>query len=184
MTFVFPLFVGGSVSERSVADSTAEFDVLVEIPAQSHPVKYEFDKTQHLLRVDRFLSTSMVYPCNYGYIPETLAADGDPLDVLVPTPYPLFPTSLLRARAVAVLFMEDEKGEDEKIVAVPTSKLTSAYDGWKDLADIPVGWRESVAHFFEQYKAHEPGKFVKVRGWAGAAEARATVAAARRNGGG
>jgi inorganic pyrophosphatase len=165
---------------RPSDDAVREFDVLVEIPAQGLPVKYEFDKEQHLLRVDRFLSTAMVYPCNYGYIPETLASDGDPLDALVPTPYPLLPASLLRARPVAVLLMQDEKGEDEKIVAVPTTKLTPAYDGWKDLADIPDWWRATVAHFFEQYKAHEAGKFVKVRGWAGAEEARAVVAAARR----
>ena len=167
-------------ARRSDPDPAAEFDVLVEIPAQGLPVKYEFDKEQHLLRVDRFLSTAMVYPCNYGYIPGTLAADGDPLDALVPTPYPLLPASLLRARPVAVLLMADEKGEDEKILAVPVGKLTPAYDGWNDLADVPEWWRATVAHFFEQYKAHEPGKFVKVRGWAGAAEARATVAAARR----
>lgn len=164
---------------RPSDDADREFDVLVEIPAQGLPVKYEFDKEQHLLRVDRFLSTAMVYPCNYGYIPETLANDGDPLDALVPTPYPLLPASLLRTRPVAVLLMQDEKGEDEKVVAVPTTKLTPAYDGWRDLPDVPDWWRATVAHFFEQYKAHETGKFVKVRGWAGVEEARAVVAAAR-----
>ena len=164
---------------RPSDDAVREFDVLVEIPAQGLPVKYEFDKEQHLLRVDRFLSTAMVYPCNYGYIPETLASDGDPLDALVPTPYPLLPASLLRTRPVAVLLMQDEKGEDEKVVAVPTTKLTPAYDGWRDLPDVPDWWRATVAHFFEQYKAHETGKFVKVRGWAGVEEARAVVAAAR-----
>ena len=168
------------MTDRSCSsDDAREFDVLVEIPAQGLPVKYEFDKEQHLLRVDRFLSTAMVYPCNYGYIPETLANDGDPLDALVPTPYPLLPASLLRTRPVAVLLMQDEKGEDEKVVAVPTTKLTPAYDGWRDLPDVPDWWRATVAHFFEQYKAHETGKFVKVRGWAGVEEARAVVAAAR-----
>jgi inorganic pyrophosphatase len=165
---------------RAQEESAAEFDVLVEIPAQALPVKYEFDKERHLLRVDRFLSTAMIYPCNYGYIPGTLAQDGDPLDALVPTPYPVLPASLLRVRPVGALLMADEKGEDEKILAVPVGKLTPAYDGWKDFADVPEWWRATVAHFFEQYKAHEPGKFVKVRGWVGAAEARSLVAAATK----
>lgn len=171
------------MTSRPDAGPVPEVDALIEIPAQGLPVKYEFDKEQHLLRVDRFLSTAMIYPCNYGYIPGTLAADGDPLDVLVPTPYPLLPASLLRVRPVAVLFMEDEKGEDEKIVAVPGRKLTAAYEDWRDLADVPAWWRATVSHFFEQYKAHEPGKFVRVRDWGGVEKARAVLEAARRAGG-
>lgn len=165
----------------SSPDHGDEFDALIEIPSQALPVKYEFDKEQHLLRVDRFLTTSMIYPCNYGYVPGTLAEDGDPLDVLVPTPYPVVPSCLLRVRAVAVMFMEDEHGQDEKIVAVPIGRLTPAYDDWRDLDDLPMWWRSTVAHFFEQYKVHEPGKFSKVKGWSGLAEARRVLSSARRS---
>ena len=175
-------FYGPSMAAKHEMDQSAEFDALIEIPSQALPVKYELDKDEHLLRVDRFLSTAMIYPCNYGYLPGTLAADGDPLDVLVPTPYPLIPACLIRVRPVAVLFMEDEKGEDEKVVAVPVRKLTPAYESWRDLADVPEWWRVTVSHFFEQYKAHEPGKFVRVREWGGLEKARATIASAYRAG--
>lgn len=151
--------------------------VIIEIPANSNPVKYEIDKDSGVLFVDRFLSTSMFYPCNYGYINHTLSLDGDPIDVLVPTPYPLQPGSVIRCRPVGILKMKDQAHEDAKLVAVPHSKLTKEYSLIKDVSDLPELLRAQIAHFFEHYKNLETGKSVKVHGWANAAEAKAEIVA-------
>lgn len=152
--------------------------VAIEIPANAAPIKYEIDKDMDALLVDRFMATPMFYPANYGYIPNTLADDGDALDVLVVTPYPVQPGSVVRCRPVGVLEMEDEAGEDAKLVAVPHSKLTKLYDDVQDVEDLPVLLREQIQHFFENYKDLEAGKWVKVRGWKDAATARAAIEAA------
>lgn len=154
-----------------------EVNVIIEIPAQGAPVKYEIDKDSGAIEVDRFMATAMFYPCNYGFIPHTLADDGDPADVLVVTPTPLMPGSVIACRPVGVLNMSDEGGQDAKIVAVPVSKLSPLYDDVKEAADLPQLLRDQIAHFFERYKDLEPGKWVKVDGWADAAAAKAEIAA-------
>ena len=139
--------------------------VVIEIPANADPIKYEVDKDTGAVFVDRFMATAMFYPCNYGYINHTLSLDGDPVDVLVPTPYPLQPGSVIRCRPVGVLKMTDEAGSDAKLVAVPHSKLSKEYDHIKDVDDLPELLKSQIQHFFEQYKALEKGKWVKVDGW-------------------
>ena len=152
-----------------------EINVIIEIPATGAPVKYEIDKATGAMFVDRFMSTSMFYPCNYGYVPRTLSLDGDPADVLVVTPFPLISGSVIRCRPIATLVMEDEAGHDSKILAVPVDKLTTQYQSAKDAEDIPMELRASIRHFFEHYKDLEPGKWVKVEGWASAEEARKEI---------
>ncbi len=149
--------------------------VVIEIPANHEPIKYEIDKDMDCLLVDRFMATPMFYPANYGYINNTLAGDGDPLDVLVVTPYPVQPGSVIRARPVAVLNMEDEGGEDVKLLAVPHTKLTKIYDDVQDVNDVPELLRNQIKHFFENYKDLEAGKWVKVRDWGNADDARALI---------
>ncbi|WP_189388401.1 inorganic diphosphatase [Bacterioplanes sanyensis] len=149
--------------------------VVIEIPANHSPIKYEIDKDMDCLLVDRFMATPMFYPANYGYIPNTLADDGDPLDVLVVTPYPVQPGSVIRARAVGVLNMEDEAGEDAKLVAVPHEKLTQLYNDVQDVDDLPQLLRDQIGHFFENYKDLEKGKWVKVKGWDNAEAARKMI---------
>ncbi|MAX86036.1 MULTISPECIES: inorganic diphosphatase [Thalassolituus] len=149
--------------------------VVIEIPANHAPIKYEIDKDMDCLMVDRFMATPMFYPANYGYISNTLADDGDPLDVLVVTPYPVAPGSVIRARPVGVLNMEDEAGEDAKLVAVPHEKLTQLYNDVKDIDDVPQLLRDQIGHFFENYKDLEKGKWVKVKGWGNADEARQMI---------
>ena len=149
--------------------------VVIEIPANASPIKYEVDKESGALFVDRFMATAMFYPCNYGYINNTLSLDGDPVDVLVPTPYPLLPGSVIRCRPVGVLKMTDESGEDAKVVAVPHSKLSKEYEHIQDVNDLPELLRGQITHFFEQYKALEKGKWVKVDGWEDAASAKAEI---------
>lgn len=146
--------------------------VAIEIPANASPIKYEIDKDMDALLVDRFMATPMFYPANYGYISNTLADDGDALDVLVITPYPVAPGSVIRARPVGVLNMEDEAGGDAKLLAVPHEKLTQMYNDVQDIDDVPQLLREQIKHFFENYKDLEKGKWVKVQGWGNAAEAR------------
>lgn len=158
-------------------DLPEDIYVVIEIPANADPIKYEIDKETGALFVDRFMSTAMFYPCNYGYINHTLSLDGDPVDVLVPTPYPLQPGSVIRCRPVGVLKMTDEAGEDAKLVAVPHSKLTKEYDHVKDVNDLPELLKAQIAHFFEHYKDLEKGKWVKVEGWADAAAAKAEIIA-------
>ncbi|MBQ1784170.1 MAG: inorganic diphosphatase [Gammaproteobacteria bacterium] len=149
--------------------------VIIEIPANADPIKYEVDKESGTLFVDRFMSTPMFYPANYGYVNQTLSLDGDPVDVLVPTPYPLQHGSVIRCRPVAVLKMTDEKGEDAKVIAVPHSKLTKAYDHIKDVGDLDELFKAQINHFFERYKELEAGKWVKVQGWGDVAEAKAEI---------
>ncbi|WP_410686727.1 inorganic diphosphatase [Avibacterium paragallinarum] len=139
--------------------------VVIEIPANSDPIKYEVDKETGTLFVDRFMATAMFYPANYGYINHTLSLDGDPVDVLVPTPYPLQPGSVIRCRPVGVLKMTDESGQDAKVIAVPHTKLSKEYDHIKDVNDLPALLKAQIQHFFESYKALEAGKWVKVDGW-------------------
>ena len=152
-----------------------EINVIIEIPANSDPVKYEVDKDTGALMVDRFMATAMFYPCNYGYIPNTLSEDGDPLDVLVPTPYPLINGAVIKCRPVCVLKMEDESGIDAKLIAVPVDKLSVIYRDVKEATDLPALLLQQIEHFFEHYKDLEKGKWVKVQGWADAAEAKAEI---------
>ncbi|MEZ8825518.1 inorganic diphosphatase [Vibrio amylolyticus] len=139
--------------------------VIIEIPANADPIKYEVDKDTGAVFVDRFMSAPMFYPCNYGYINDTLSLDGDPVDVLVPTPFPLFPGSVIRCRPVGVLKMSDESGEDAKVFAVPHSKLSTEYEHIQNVGDIPPLMKAQITHFFERYKELESGKWVKVEGW-------------------
>ena len=152
-----------------------EINVVIEIPKDAEPVKYEVDKESGAMFVDRVLSTPMRYPCNYGYIPHTLSGDGDPADVLVMIPLPLIPGAVIRCRPVGVLNMTDESGEDTKIVAVPTSAVFAGYAHIKDIGDLPTHWRERIAHFFEHYKDLEKGKWVKISGWGGIDDARRDI---------
>lgn len=152
-----------------------DINVIIEIPANSNPVKYEVDKDSGSVLVDRFMSTPMFYPANYGFIPNTLADDGDPLDVLVVTPYPVVPGAVIRCRPVGVLNMTDEAGGDAKLVAVPHDKLTPLYKDVKEATDLPPLLLEQIKHFFENYKTLEPSKWVKVDGWADAAAAKEEI---------
>lgn len=155
--------------------------VAIEIPANSSPVKYEIDKDMGAVMVDRFMATPMFYPANYGFIPNTLADDGDPLDVLVITPYPVIPGSIIRCRPVGMLNMDDEAGGDEKLVAVPHDKLSMQYQDIQDIGDVPQLLKDQIQHFFENYKDLEKGKWVKVKGWEDADAARASIEKAVAN---
>jgi len=152
-----------------------EINVIIEIPKDAEPVKYEVDKASGAIFVDRILSTPMRYPCNYGYVPHTLSEDGDPVDVLVLSPYPLITGVVVRCRPVGMLRMDDEAGEDTKVVAVPIDKVFPAYSGVQALRQLPEPTLERIAHFFEHYKDLEKGKWVKVKGWTGAAAARREI---------
>ena len=156
-------------------DIPNDLNVAIEIPANSSPIKYEIDKDSHAVFVDRFMATPMFYPANYGYVPNTLSEDGDPLDVLVVTPYPVVPGSVIRCRPVGILNMSDEAGKDAKILAVPHSKLTTLYDNVQNYSDLPELLIKQIEHFFENYKDLEAGKWVKVDGWADAEAARQEV---------
>ena len=153
-------------------DLPNDINVVIEIPAHTGPVKYEVDKDTGTLEVDRFLSTAMYYPCNYGYIPQTLSEDGDPADVLVVAPQPLLSGSVIRCRPIGVLGMTDESGGDAKVLAVPISKLTPMYDKIQTAEDFPPVLLQSITHFFEHYKDLEPSKWVKIEGWQGLEAAR------------
>lgn len=146
-------------------DLPNDINVIIEIPMNSEPVKYEVDKDSGAIFVDRVLTTPMRYPCNYGYIPHTLCGDGDPLDVLVVMPVPLLPGSVIRCRPVGMLNMKDESGEDAKLVAVPHDKIFPAYTKVRSVADLNPLTLERIAHFFEHYKDLEKGKWVKIDGW-------------------
>ncbi|MGR7996031.1 MULTISPECIES: inorganic diphosphatase [unclassified Xanthobacter] len=148
-----------------------QVNVIIEVPIGGEPIKYEMDKESGALFVDRFLYTSMRYPGNYGFIPHTLSGDGDPADVLVCNTRALVPGSVIAVRPVGVLVMEDESGQDEKIVAVPVSKLTKRYDKVEDYSDLPEITLKQIEHFFEHYKDLEPNKWVKVLRWGDKAEA-------------
>ena len=148
-----------------------EVNVIIEIPQGGAPVKYEVDKKSGAMFVDRFLHTAMFYPGNYGFIPHTLSADGDPCDVLVVSQVQVVPGAIVRCRPVGALLMEDEAGGDEKILAVPSSKLTQRYDKVKNYSDLPQITLDQIQHFFEHYKDLEKGKWVKVLRWCGADDA-------------
>jgi inorganic pyrophosphatase len=152
-----------------------EINVIIEIPAHSEPIKYEVDKNTGSLFVDRFLSTSMHYPCDYGYIPKTLSDDGDPVDVLVITPIPVNRGCVIPCRPVGMLVMTDEAGEDKKILAVPVDKLTSLYRHVKTLEDLQPFLLHQISHFFTHYKDLEEGKWVKLEGWRGTNEAKQEI---------
>jgi inorganic pyrophosphatase len=156
-------------------DVPNDINVIIEIPADSDPVKYEVDKDTGAMFVDRFMSTAMHYPCNYGYIPHTLSDDGDPVDVLVATPYPLISGSVVRCRPVGVLKMTDESGDDAKVLAVPVSKLCTSYAEVKGPEDMPKLLLDQIAHFFEHYKDLDEGKWVRVEGWAGVEAAKEEI---------
>lgn len=152
-----------------------ELNVIIEVPLGGEPIKYEIDKASGALFVDRFLYTPMRYPGNYGFVPHTLCGDGDPLDVLVLAPVPVLSGSVVRCRPVALLRMEDEAGEDAKMLAVPVSSTCRLYDAMRTLDDVPAAVLQQIEHFFAHYKDLEPGKFVKLLGWADVEEARAEV---------
>lgn len=144
-----------------------ELNVIVEVLMGTDPVKYEMDKESGAIFVDRMVQTAMYYPCNYGFVPHTLSADGDPLDVLVLSEETLIPGCVIPVRPLGVLVMEDEAGQDEKILAVPTSNVTPLYSSYKDIEDVPQLKRDQIAHFFTHYKDLEKNKWVKVLGWKG-----------------
>src|SRR5258706_12271666 len=150
-------------------------NVVIEIPMNGDPIKYEVDKETGALFVDRFMSDSMHYPCNYGYIPNTLSDDGDPVDVVVVAPFALVPGVVVRCRPLGMLKMTDEAGGDEKLLAVPIDKLTSIYRSVQSVRDLPEITLSQIAHFFQHYKDLEPGKWVKIDGWVGAEEAKKAI---------
>ena len=156
-------------------DVPDDCNVVVEIPMHGEPIKYEVDKETGAVFVDRFMSTAMHYPCNYGYIPQTLSDDGDPCDVLVLSPVPLITGVVVRCRPIGMLRMDDEAGCDAKILAVPTDKLSSMYRAIRAPADLPETQLAQIAHFFEHYKDLEAGKWVKLAGWAGPEEAKREI---------
>ena len=151
------------------------FNVIIEIPMNADPIKYEVDKETGAVFVDRFMGTAMHYPCNYGYVPHTIAGDGDPVDVLVMTPYPLFPGVVVRCRPLGVLKMTDEAGEDAKVLAVPDNKILPIYNHWNSYKDINEHRLTPIQHFFEHYKDLEKGKWVKVQGWADVEDAKLEI---------
>lgn len=144
-----------------------DINVVIEIAANSSPIKYEIDKVTGLITVDRFLGTSMCYPCEYGFIPHTLSEDGDPVDVLVISPFPLTPGCVIRARPIGMLRMTDDSGKDIKILAVPVTKLTPRYQHIQAPQDLGKEWLDLIEHFFKHYKDLEAGKWTKIDGWEG-----------------
>ncbi len=156
-------------------DLPNDFNVIIEIPMNADPIKYEVDKESGAIFVDRFMGTAMHYPCNYGYIPHTISDDGDPVDVLVITPFPLFPGVVVRCRPIGVLKMTDEAGGDAKVLAVPVDKILPIYKHWQKPEDINELRLKQIQHFFEHYKDLEQGKWVKIEGWFGQDEAKAEI---------
>ncbi len=156
-------------------DAPNKVNVIIEVPMNADPVKYEFDKEAGAIFVDRFLGTPMYYPCNYGFVPHTLSDDGDPCDVLVVSDYAIVPGAVISVKPVGVLIMEDEKGMDEKIIAVPANKLNSQYENVEEISGLPEKLVNQIKHFFEHYKDLEKGKWVKVKGFEDAAKARELI---------
>lgn len=154
-----------------------DVNVVIEIPSRSDPVKYEVDKKSGVLMVDRFVATCMHYPCDYGFIPQTLSEDGDPVDVLVVAPYSLIPGVIVRCRPIGMLKMTDEAGPDAKILAVPIDKLSARYKDVHKPEDLGTDLLASIAHFFQHYKDLEAGKWVKIDGWDGAEAAKQEILA-------
>lgn len=144
-----------------------DINVVIEIPSNTSPIKYELDKDSGMVMVDRFLGTAMFYPCEYGFVPHTLSEDGDPVDVLVVSPYTLQPGVVIRCRPIGMLRMTDESGKDSKILAVPATKLTPRYQHVQKPEDLDPGLIKAIEHFFTHYKDLEAGKWVKVDGWEG-----------------
>jgi inorganic pyrophosphatase len=155
-----------------------DVNVIIEVPVGGHPIKYEMDKEAGTLVVDRFLHTPMSYPGNYGFVPHTLSEDGDPIDVLVCNTRELVPGCVINVRPIGVLIMEDNAGQDEKVIAVPSRPLTKRYDKVQEFSDLPEITLQQIEHFFEHYKDLEPGKWVRIGDWHGAAEARGMIEAA------
>ena len=152
-----------------------DVNVIIEVEIGGQPIKYELDKEAGTLYVDRFLYTPMRYPGNYGFVPHTLSDDGDPIDVLVANTRPIVPGAVINVRPIGVLRMEDESGGDEKILAVPSARLTQRYAHVHNHTDMPQITLDQIQHFFEHYKDLEPGKWVKVLGWGDADEARRLI---------
>lgn len=156
-------------------DPPDDVNVIIEVPIGGEPIKYEMDKVAGTLVVDRFLHTPMRYPGNYGFVPHTLSDDGDPIDVLVANTRPIVPGAVINVRPIGVLKMQDDGGGDEKIIAVPASRLTKRYENVRGHMDLPTITREQIQHFFEHYKDLEPGKWVKLIGWGDVTEARQLI---------
>ena len=154
-----------------------DVNVVIEISSRSDPIKYEVDKDTGVLMVDRFVATCMHYPCDYGYVPQTLSEDGDPVDALVVAPFSLTPGVVIRCRPIGMLRMTDESGPDAKILMVPVNKLSSRFQHVEKPEDIGVELLDAIAHFFQHYKDLEPGKWVKIDGWADAETAKAEILA-------
>ncbi len=164
------------IEEIKAGDNPPEdINVIIEVPVGGEPIKYEMDKASGTLFVDRFLYTPMRYPGNYGFVPHTLSADGDPIDVLVCNTRAIFPGAVINCRPVGVMVMEDDGGGDEKLIAVPTSKLTKRYDHIRNYSDLPAITHQQIEHFFAHYKDLEPGKWVKLGHWGDAAEAKKLI---------
>ena len=159
----------------SGVDCPNDVNVIIEIPAFSDPVKYEVDHDTGAMFVDRFMTTAMFYPCNYGYIPHTLSKDNDPVDVLVLTPVPLISGSVIRCRPVGVLKMTDQAGDDPKVLAVPIDSLSNNYLNVQDISHVSPGTLNQIAHFFEHYKDLDEGKWVRVEGWGCVKEAKQEI---------
>ncbi|MBL6750648.1 MAG: inorganic diphosphatase [Nevskia sp.] len=160
---------------RNVPD---DINVIVEIPMDSEPVKYEVDKATGAVFVDRLLTTPMRYPCNYGYVPQTLGGDGDPLDALVMMPMRLIPGAVINCRPIGMLEMTDESGKDEKLIAVPSNKVSRLYEDVETVRALPQLIRDQIEHFFAHYKDLEKGKWVRIDGWHGPKDARRCISAA------
>ena len=156
-----------------------DVNVIVEVPVGGHPIKYEMDKEAGALIVDRFLYTPMTYPGNYGFVPHTLSEDGDPIDVLIANTRPLVPGCVINVRPIGVLVMEDNAGQDEKVIAVPSPKLTRRYENVFNHTDLPEITLQQIEHFFEHYKDLEPGKWVKVDAWGSASDAEQLIVEAQ-----
>jgi len=166
-----------NISKISIGKNAPnQVNVIIEVPMNADPVKYEMDKDSGAIFVDRFIATPMHYPCNYGFVPHTLSDDGDPCDVLVISDFPVVPGAVISAKPVGVLIMEDEKGMDEKILAVPAVKLNSQFEAIESYEELPKNLLAKITHFFEHYKDLEKGKWVKVKGFEGAQKARDLIA--------
>ena len=165
----------------SGSDVPNDCNVIIEIPMHAPPIKYEVNKETGAMFVDRFMWTAMHYPCNYGYIPQTVADDGDPVDVLVVTPYPLIPGVVVTCRPIGILKMEDEAGGDSKLLAVPIDKILPIYTHWQKPEDMNVLRLQQIQHFFEHYKDLEKGKWVKIQGWEGPESAREEIRVGMKN---
>jgi len=164
------------ISKISVGENAPwDVNVIIEVPAGTEPVKYELDKASGALFVDRIMHTSMRYPCNYGFVPHTLADDGDPVDVILANHTPIMPGAVVRCRPLGVLIMEDEAGMDEKLLMVPVDKLHPFHSNVQSYEELPKIFLEQITHFFEHYKDLEVGKWVKVIGWDGPEKAASLI---------